>query len=223
MKTIRTKGFTLVEVLVIIVMLGLFLALIPHMLFDGNMKSRAAVAACMNNQKEINLSLHYWAGDNGNLFPWQVSTNDGGTKELVSDNQVISQFEPLVIVLKGSYPFYCPTDKVKSRPSEIGSLDETNISYFVSVDSALTNGATRILTGDRHLQAANNPVKPGLFVYSNGMQMGWTEELHDTAPNSPAGTISFVDGHVEFFSTKSATLTTVFNRQNSTGERLLVP
>jgi hypothetical protein len=38
---------------------------------------------CENNLKMISLSLGIWESDHGDDFPWNVSTNAGGVKELI--------------------------------------------------------------------------------------------------------------------------------------------
>jgi len=214
---VRVGAFTLIELVVVILLIGLLAAMLLPRFTPA--KQRAMAAVCMNNQKQIAVGFAVWASDNNNKLPWQVSTNDDGTKEFVSDSLAVSQFQPLLNITKNSQIFFCYTDKAKSMAPDNQSLSSSNVSYFVDVDATLTNGAA-ILTGDRHLQAGKEPVKPGLFVYTNGMVMGWTRELH---PTLVAGMMSFMDGHVECVATTSPALTTAFNRQNVASERLLVP
>jgi hypothetical protein len=101
-------------------------------------------------------------------------------------------------------------------------MSDQNISYFVNVDAS-TNNANTILTGDRHLQANGNPVKPGLFVFTNGMAMGWTSELHGNSANNPVGLMSFADGHAQRVLSRDSALTKIFGQQGITTDRLLVP
>ena len=44
-------------------------------------KTRAQSIACVNNLKQIGLACRMWAADNGDQFPFNVSTNKGGTLE----------------------------------------------------------------------------------------------------------------------------------------------
>jgi hypothetical protein len=101
-------------------------------------------------------------------------------------------------------------------------FSDENISYFGNVDAA-TNGANMILTGDRHLESNGNPVKPGLFVFTNGMAMGWTSELHGNSANNPVGLMSFADGHAQRVLSRDSALTKIFGQQGLTTDRLLVP
>ena len=223
MKLRRAKAFTLIELLLVIAIIVVLAALIiPGIIIEPHHGPTSRMS-CMNNQKQIALGLYVWMSDNDNKLPWQVSTNDGGAEELISNGQAVSQFEPVTSVLKSPQVFVCPSDKVKSMAPDTGSLTKSNISYFVNVDTTMTNGATNILTGDRHLQVANNPVRHGLFVYTNGMRMDWTDELHRQVNFSRLGVIAFSDCHVESVTVHKNELTDLFNRQNVASERLLVP
>jgi len=236
----RIEAFTLIELLAVVVIIAVF----ALMVFPGrpNVKQRAISTMCANHQKQITVGFSVWASDNEQSisrmalstnaigtttdvralkFPWQISTNLNGTMELISDARVVSQFLVLRDILKEPEVFICPSDKVKLAASDVYEMGNSNISYFVNVDaSPATNTTTTILSGDRHLQASGNPVKAGLFVYTNGMAMGWTRELH---PTLESGNLSFPDGHVERVTMTSEGLTTVFKRQNVASTRLLVP
>jgi hypothetical protein len=56
----------------------------------------------------------------------------------------------------------------------------------------------QILAGDRHLELAGHPVKPGLFVLKTNAAVGWTRELHGKNGQGPGGFVLFSDGHVDF-------------------------
>ena len=216
----RVEAFTLVEILVVVAMIVMLWVMIMP---EPRAKPRSLSTACINNQKQIELGFATWAGDNENRFPWQVSTNEEGTKEFISDNQAVSQFQSLSHYLKDPQIFFCPSEKTRIAAIDNIPMNDSNISYFVNVDAALTSGANTIMTGDRHLQANGNQVNPGTFVYTNGMAMGWTRELHYTSANGPVGAMSFTDGHVERVVAKTNELTDAFNQQKIASERLLVP
>ena len=216
----RVEAFTLVEILVVVAMIVMLWVMIMP---EPRAKPRSLSTACINNQKQIELGFATWAGDNENRFPWQVSTNEEGTKEFISDNQAVSQFQSLSHYLKDPQIFFCPSEKTRIAAIDNIPMNDSNISYFVNVDAALTSGANTIMTGDRHLQANGNQVNPGTFVYTNGMAMGWTRELHYTSANGPVGAMSFTDVHVERVVAKTLELTDAFNQQKIASERLLVP
>src|SRR6266704_3631031 len=94
----------------------------------------------------------------------------------------------------------CPTDKMKKPTTNYAAFDDHNVSYFLSMDAApaATNAQFVNLAGDRHLEFAGQPVRPGLFTLTTNATVGWTRELHGDTAQSPGGFMLFVDGHVEF-------------------------
>jgi len=236
MKQLRTKAFTLVELLLLIAVVAFLAATILPML-AGSQKSNGV--SCMNSQKQIALGLAIWGEDNGDYFPpttngvivsddkaddfpWQIASTNGGTMGLVTNGRVASQFQVLSSILRYPGLFVCPADKVKSHAISYDSFGNSNVSYFVNVDSTKkAASANMILIGDRHLQVASNPVQPGLFVYTNGMAMSWTKELHWTSSAGAVGIVTFADAHVGRVPTSM--LTNGFNQQKIASERLLVP
>jgi hypothetical protein len=101
-------------------------------------KARAQSIACQNNLKQIGLAYAMWASDNGGEFPFNVSTNKGGSLEfcargddgfdqnsfrhfMVISNYVASRPEVLV----------CPGDSSRKPAADFASLGAANVSYQV--------------------------------------------------------------------------------------------
>ena len=101
-------------------------------------------------------------------------------------------------------PFFkvwtCPTDKLKKPATNYAGFDDHNVSYFLSMDATPATAPAQFinLAGDRHLEVAGRPVRPGLFTLTTNAPVGWTRELHGNTAQSPGGWMLFADGHVEF-------------------------
>ncbi len=215
------RAWTLVEVLLAIGLVAIFLMLLlPARV--GRSKSPYFIR-CLNNQKQIGLALHQFEDDNNGQFPPQVSITNGGSLELIGGNSPALHFRTLSNYLPGnSWVWHCPADQSKLPLTNKTALTDQNLSYFISMDAtpALTNA---ILAGDRNLQIAGKPVKPGLFPLTTNTAIGWTREMHKLKRNLTwvgCGNVLFVDGHAQRF---EANLPLAIQRQGLVANRLAVP
>ncbi len=163
---------------------------------------RATVLLCTSNLRQIGLRLQLFAEDHGGQYPPRTSITNGGSMEFVGRGSPAAHFLTLSNQMaKSSLKMWiCPTDRIKKPATNYATFDDRNVSYFLSVDAAprTTNARFIILAGDRHLEFARYPVKPGLFPLTTNGSIGWTRELHGDNKLSPAGNMVFSDGHVEF-------------------------
>ncbi|HET7625007.1 MAG TPA: hypothetical protein VFM25_07045 [Verrucomicrobiae bacterium] len=97
--------------------------------------------SCLNNLKQIGLAFRIWSGDHNNQYPFNVSTNDGGTRELSAKDsdgfahnaaiqfQVMSGPEelgtPILLV--------CPHDHSKKPAATFASLKPENVTYRIHI------------------------------------------------------------------------------------------
>ena len=77
-------GFALAGLIMGYVSLLIILVILPAMLLPAlsRAKGKAQSISCANNMKQIGLAFRTWAIDNNGNFPFNVSTNSGGTLEL---------------------------------------------------------------------------------------------------------------------------------------------
>ena len=179
----------------------------------------------MSNLRQLSIGYIIWADANTNQFPWEVSTNFGGTLELIEQRNAPSHFLPITTdFLKSARVFVCPTDKSRREATNVITLQNSNLSYFVSLSASLKSPrpSYTILAGDRHLSLNNQAVHPGLFETTNSVALAWTTELHNNKKkNAPLGVFVFADGHGEIV--KSTKLAEVFQRQSIATNRLAIP
>jgi prepilin-type N-terminal cleavage/methylation domain-containing protein len=72
-------GFTLIELLVIVAIIAILAAMLLPAL--GNAKLKATGAACLNNQKQINLAFMLYAGDNSEFLISSLLTDSTGVPQ----------------------------------------------------------------------------------------------------------------------------------------------
>lgn len=92
---------------------------------------------CVNQLKWIGLAFRTWALENDDHFPFNVSTNAGGTREMCVrdkdgfDANAAAHFQVMSNELGVTSNLVCPADSSKRPASSFGSLQPANVSYLL--------------------------------------------------------------------------------------------
>lgn len=180
----RAGAFSLLELLLVFAIIAILAALLLPTVQRA--KERARRVECLSHLKQIGLSLHSFAHDHDNKFPWAVSTNAGGSMwaALPADWQVLSNdlVSPSMVT--------CPADKDRTKADQFSELKLMNLSYAL-IYMVGANYNLELLqstgTGDP-LALDRNVIKRE----SDGLWRWTGSRIHEGA-----GNILFVDGHVE--------------------------
>ncbi|MCX6930081.1 MAG: DUF4190 domain-containing protein [Verrucomicrobia bacterium] len=132
-------GFALAGLILGYVSLVIPLVILPALLLPGlaSAKSKAQSISCVNNMKQIGLAFRVWAVDNSDNFPFNVSTNKGGTLELSMpasdgfDRNAAFHFQVMSNELSTPIILVCPADTTKQPALNFQSLQSANVSYQV--------------------------------------------------------------------------------------------
>ena len=185
----KTAALTFLEVMVIMAVLALLVAIFwPNLVRPR----RSSKINCVNNLKQIGLVYRIWAGDNGDKYPFELSTNNGGTKELNFGRNAWLNYLVMSNELSTTKIMICPEDQEHQPPATNFSTQLIgHISYFVGLD-ANENNPQRILSGDANLTINDVPVKLGLLELATNAPVAWSANRHGNA-----GNILMADGSVQ--------------------------
>lgn len=181
-------GLTLVEVLVIVaVLFALLLFMWPAHIGGKRTSSRIT---CVNNLKQVGLSFRIWAGDHGDQYPMQNSTNQSGAIEINDTLATFEYFQLLTNELGTPKVLFCPDDKKRPPVLNFSDLNKTNSSYFIGLDAHETLPQT-MLSGDRNITNGFLP-KRGVLELTTNHPAGFTDKIHIRQ-----GNIALGDGSVQ--------------------------
>jgi prepilin-type processing-associated H-X9-DG protein len=213
----KAKAFSLLELLVLLAIVAVMVALVIP-IHDRSGKSPRIM--CMQNLKQIGVAIYLFAADHNDQFPMQTSVTNGGSMEYIGTGSPAPHFQTVSNDLSSNWGLLlCPTDKSKQRAANRAAISDRNISYFLSMDANYRSLGV-ILAGDRNLEAAGQPVKPGLFALTPNAAVRWTSELHGQNGIANGGDLLFIDGHVEW---AGRSLPAVIQRQSLATNRLAFP
>jgi prepilin-type processing-associated H-X9-DG protein len=182
-------GFTIIELLIVV---GVLIVAAAIVLPDiARQRARSSHVNCANNLKQVALAFRVWALDKNDHLPMQVSTNEGGTMELITGPNAFMHFVVMSNELSSPRILLCPNDQQRTAATNfLDGVSNSNISYFVGVDAVETN-ATMFLSGDRNITNGLR-LRNGLLELTASRPAGWTHELHEEQ-----GNIAFSDGSVQ--------------------------
>lgn len=130
-------GFAIAGFILGYVSLLISLLILPAMLLPAlsRAKARAQSINCVNNMKQIGLAFRTWEIDHQDQFPFNVSTNQGGTMELCAlgpdafDKNGFLHLQVLSNELASTRILICVADNTKKPALDFQNLQSANVTY----------------------------------------------------------------------------------------------
>lgn len=170
----------MVELCVILSLLGI-LAL-GFVARQQEAKAKSCRVKCVSNHKHVALAHRVFGNDHGDRFTMSLSTNKGGTLELVGTGSVISHYLNMTNELGAPQILVCPDDRTRTmRRDFLPLLSNTNVSFTVGLDSDETL-PNSFLASDNHMTSSLPRVR-GIAGLSTTNLAGWSQRLHDGGGN----------------------------------------
>ena len=145
------KGFTLVELLIVVAILSVLMSLVFPQLMRG--RAEALKAACMSHLKSLHTMALMYANSEEKVFPFAGSMLTTATAadhlQLLVDYAPKDRLKPEL--------FVCPASKEKPAKEEdpvthAYHLGENSLSYaWISEDATPDAGANKLLSADKSL------------------------------------------------------------------------
>jgi prepilin-type N-terminal cleavage/methylation domain-containing protein/prepilin-type processing-associated H-X9-DG protein len=192
----RAGAFTLLELLVVMAIIGILVSLLLPQLAQA--KARARRIQCVSDLRQVGVAFHIFLHDHESLFPFQLSTNAGGTAEFTRPGPrggggppgLFRHFQVLSNELGTVKVLICPADTERVVAENFAALENGNVSYFVGTNAAYARPGS-ILAGDRNLTNSAAGLR-SVIRLGKGATVSWTGELHRFK-----GNLLFADGRVE--------------------------
>lgn len=178
------QAFTLTEVLVVLAVLAVLMGSALPALMRAKLKAERI--SCVGNLKNIGLAFRIFATDNTNTFPFQLSTNQGGTLEWTRvPSQAWRHFVAISNELSIPRIVHCYSDRERRAVARdwLRFTNNESLSYFLGIHAAESQPQS-LLAGDRNLQLDGVALTNQIVTFSTNANVVFDGRIHRFAGNA---------------------------------------
>ena len=201
------KKFTLIELLVVVAIIGILASLLLPSL--GRARSKAQIAVCISQLKQVNIGLFSYLDDNDGTFPFLIPPggDEHGGRHWLGKKGDSAKFTADVSERPLNQYFNAREDgsevKVAECPTDNGEYVSAGSSYMASGRNDVDDDLDLATTGAR-LSSISEPVRmvsiseTGAWHWSDEASNQWAVYTQNHESGKPNYTLSFVDGHAKY-------------------------
>lgn len=200
----ESHAFTRFELLSVLSICGLLMAVVlPALAHD---RSRSSRILCANNLRQIGMGFQLWGNDRGDLPPWEIRPEQGGTLLHPLGVNAWLHFSWISNELNSARVLFCPSDT--GNPADEFSINPAGgylnanyrnnaTSYFLS--HSFNGGQGTMFIGDRNFITLGGSGGCSRFPQAAFAPLpnlpGWDTNLHNES-----GNLARFDGRVNQYS-----------------------
>ena len=154
------RAFTLIELLVVIVIIAILAALLLPVLSQTRANSRAI--ACLNNQKQLGLSIFMYADDYDSFYPTNGDNSWGSPYGGISWDDLISGYDDRAALPRGTNQFNGNTMKAAALSYDLFGYQELYLCASYRKPDELFYGTMRTIPRSYSL-SHSGPYGPGFI------------------------------------------------------------
>lgn len=176
----------------IAIILAITILFITGIMLINNLKPKTAQRSCLNNLKILSIEFLRYSYDHHRKYPFQISTNKAGTKEMIyNPNKIYESFIIPKYMINDPKILKCPIDYRRSE-NILTNVRNTNISYFITLN-AKPNVNNMTLFGDRNIRYTEKYKSNVIFTNNGARYISWDAKV---GLHGNYGNIIFTDGHI---------------------------